>query len=135
MSTDLKEFMSAKGRPGSLWYVACPYSHCDPKVVQQRVADLKTCVARITELYGAVPFSPIMYTLSLQEAGVKPTTGGWYQFDLAFLRKADRLIVLEFEGWETSVGVALEIAFAQAQNLPIVYLTKEQLMSAEDIPF
>ena len=136
MSEELKKFTESKRGPGSLWYIASPYSHPDPKVVEARVQELKECVTSMIENYSsAVPFSPVLYTLSLQESGlVGSPPEGWYAFDLAFLRKADRLIVLELEGWESSIGVALEIAFAQSRGLQIDYYTKAQLL-AEDIPF
>ena len=136
MSEELKKFTESKRVPGSLWYIASPYSHPDPKVVEARVRELKECVTSMIKNYSsAVPFSPVLYTLSLQESGlVGSPPEGWYAFDLAFLRKADRLIVLELEGWESSIGVALEIAFAQSRGLQIDYYTKAQLL-AEEIPF
>ena len=135
MLEELKKFTESKREPGSLWYIASPYSHPDPKVVEARVRELKECVASMIENYSAaVPFSPVLYTLSLQESGLESPPEGWYAFDLAFLRKADRLIVLELEGWESSIGVALEIAFAQSRGLQIDYYTRAQLL-AEDIPF
>lgn len=136
MSEELRKFTEARREPGSLWYIASPYSHPDPEVVEARVRELKECVAHMIENFSfAVPFSPVLYTHSLQESGVVGAPpAGWYAFDLAFLRKADRLIVLELEGWETSVGVAIEIAFAQSRGTQIDYYTKAQLL-ADDIPF
>ena len=136
MSEELKKFMESKREPGSLWYIASPYSHPHPEVVKARIRELKECVAYVIENFRfAVPFSPVLYTHSLQESGVVGSPPeGWYAFDLAFLRKADRLIVLELEGWESSIGVALEIAFAQSRGMQIDYYTKAQLM-AEDVPF
>lgn len=136
MSEELRKFTEFKREPGSLWYIASPYSHPDPKVVEARIRELKECVAYVIEnFHFAVPFSPVLYTHSIQESGIVVSPPeGWYAFDFAFLRKADRLIVLELEGWETSVGVALEIAFAQSRGMQIDYYTKAQLM-AEDVPF
>lgn len=136
MSEELKQFMEYKGSIGSLWYIATPYTHPDPKVVEKRVKDTEDCVVHIIKsFHDVVPFSPILYSLSLQRSGIEnPSREGWYAFGLAFLRKADRVVVMEFDGWESSIGVALEIAFAKAKGLPISYYTKERLLT-DDIPF
>ena len=68
-----------------------------------------------------------------QARGVKPKKG-WYLRDFDSLNKADRLVVLMLDGWENSIGVALEIAFALGKGLDISYFTLEQLIS-DEVPF
>ena len=110
-----------------LHYVASPYTHSDPEVVADRVEKVRECVKIIMEEWDmAVPFSPVLYTAGLQEHGVEPEEG-WYQFCLPFLKKADRLIVLMLDGWEDSVGIGLEIAFAQAKDIPIIYYSLDNM--------
>lgn len=43
--------------------------------------------------------------------------------DYSFLKHAKGLIVAMLDGWKESQGVALEIAFARANNLPIYFLS------------
>ena len=126
-----------QGRVNSLWYIASPYSHDDPAVVAQRLVDVEKAVVHIANKYPYVaPFSPVLYTAELQNRGLgSGPPRGWYAFDFAFLRNADRLWVLKLEGWESSIGIALEIAFAEAKGLPIYYNTLDELLSGEDIPF
>lgn len=135
MSTELTKFVTNEASLGSFYYIASPYTHPDPKVQQQRVADVAKAVKHIAlEWNGIVPFSPILYTSTLVADGLENVPGGWYHFDLSFLRKADCLMVLQLEGWESSIGIAIEIAFAEARGMRIVRYTLEELLS-DDPPF
>lgn len=51
----------------------------------------------------------------------------WEGDDLLFISKSDEVWVLLSEGWDTSVGVAAEIAFAKKMNIPIKYVDKDTL--------
>ena len=137
MNQELKTFLTNEAGVNSLWYIASPYSSDDPSIVAQRVADVEKVVVQITTKYPDVsPFSPVLYTANLQEKGLASgPPRGWYAFDFAFLRNADRLLVLKLDGWESSIGIALEVAFAEARGLPIYYYTLEELLSDEDVPF
>ena len=129
---ELKKFMEHNSEVGSLWYVASPYTHDDPEVVKHRVEECEKCVKAIIENYSnVVPFSPILYSQPLLQMGVESPGEGWYMFDLPFLRKADRLIVLKLDGWKSSIGVALEIAFARARHIPVLYYSLNELLSDE----
>ena len=56
-------------------------------------------------------YVPIANTTEQQKRGVQPKKG-WYLYDFDRLKTADRLVVLMLDGWEDSIGVALEIAYA-----------------------
>ena len=136
MSKDLKQFMENKPVQcaTSLWYIASPYSHPDPLTMSQRVVDVAACVDAIVKNYDNVkPQSPILETVGMNDRGVIPKEG-WYKYDFGLLNKADRLIVLMLDGWESSIGVGLEIAFALGRGMPISYYTLEDIMS-DEIPF
>lgn len=128
-------------RKASLWYLSCPYSHPDPVVMKHRIQQLRMCVVHIVkEFKGVIPFSPVLYTIDIQKSGIESPPEGWYAFDLAFLYrfnvlKGDRLAVLQFEGWESSVGVALEVATAEALGIKVLYYTVDELLSGEWLPF
>ena len=136
MQKDLKQFMAnqTKVLNSEFWYIASPYSHEDPMVVERRVAAAKRAEDFIAEKYDIVTaYSPITRTTEQQKRGIKPK-GGWYLYDFGILAKADRLVVLMLNGWEDSIGVALEIAFALGKGLGISYYTLEELISGE-VPF
>ena len=48
--------------------------------------------------------------------------------------KGDRLLVLEMDGWESSVGVGLEVATAEALRIPVSYHSVPELLS-DEMPF
>jgi len=135
MTKDIQQFISKRPRNESsdVWYIASPYSHPDPEVVKKRVKGVTQAVKAIIENNRAVvPFSPILYADRIQQ-DVTPEMG-WYAFDLPFLARADRLIVLQLQGWETSMGITMEIAFALGKGIPISYFTLPELKSS-GIPF
>ena len=51
------------------------------------------------------------------------------------LDESDILIVLMLDGWQDSIGVALEIAFALGKRMPIFYCTLQNVLSQENVPF
>ena len=136
MSKDLKQFMSNKPTQitNAFWYIASPYSQKDPLIVTQRVVDVRQCFDAIVKNYHNVtPFSPILHTVGMHDRDVIPPEG-WYQYDFGYLNKADKLIVLMLDGWEASIGVALETAFALGKGMPIGYYSLVDVMS-DEIPF
>ena len=137
VSEDIRKFIDiSQQRDGEVWYIASPYSHQDPEIEKQRVEDVTKAVLHISNRYPNVfPFSPVLYTVNLQRAGLEFPPAGWYQFDLWMLNNCQRLWVLELEGWQASMGIALEIAYAQAKHIPIYTNTLAELLKGEDIPF
>ena len=136
MSKDLRHFM--ENTPCALptsWYIASPFSHEDPEIKIQREADAKRAEAFINDTYSGVrAYSPIAETADQERRGVVPQEG-WYLYDFSELDKSDILVVLMLDGWENSIGVALEIAFALGKRIPIYYCTLQNVLSQENIPF
>ena len=136
MSKDLKQFMAnqPKALSSESWYIASPYSHENDAVVEERVAAAKRVEAFMAENYSRTTvYVPIANTTEQQKRGVKPKRG-WYLYDFDRLKTADRLVVLMLDGWEDSIGVALEIAYALGKGLDISYYTLEELIS-DEVPF
>ena len=105
-----------------LIYIASPYSHDDPKIVEEnfwRVTDY--CAEAVAN--GESALSPITYGHTLLEFKDMPNDWEfWTNFCLSILVKCDRLRVLKMEGWDKSEGVAGEISFARDHNIPIEYI-------------
>ena len=136
MSIDLKQFMTnqPKALSRESWYIASPYSHEKRVIVEERVMAAKRVEVFMAENYSHITAHvPIANTTEQQKRGVKPKKG-WYLYDFDRLKTADRLIVLMLDGWEDSIGVALEIAYALGKGLGISYYTLEELMS-DEVPF
>lgn len=106
----------------SVAYLACPYSHPDPKVRQER-AETVTRVAGQLIRQGIFVYSPLTHNLPFVEMLSLPTGWmNWAAFDHEMVSRCDRLFVLKLPGWEESKGVAAEVAHAQSLGLPIEWL-------------
>lgn len=105
-----------------LIYFAQPYSHIDPKVMEERF-QLGAKKAAELMVQGNIIFSPISMCHPMAVYGKLP--GGWdfwEKFDRTFLSCCHKLIVYRLPGWETSKGVTAEIKIAQEMNIPIEYI-------------
>jgi hypothetical protein len=106
-------------------YVASPYTHDDPLVVDQRFMAVRDYVT--TQLRaGALYFSPIVYTHELAKAASLPGDAAfWFEFNFRMLKVCDKVIILKLQGWEKSIGVASEIAYAKTHGKPLEYVKSE----------
>ena len=101
----------------TLIYLASPYAH-DSAIVREARLDAVRYVCGKLVNEGKIVLSPMVYTGELALRGYHPPQG-WYAWDLQFLARADELLVLQLPGWEESKGVLVEIAAAQARNIPV----------------
>jgi hypothetical protein len=107
-------------------YLACPYTHKNKKVQEQRamIATLISAELSTSKTPKAV-ISPL--TLSHAQAlmlkSIKTDWAQWANIDLSFIRASDELYVIHLPGWERSVGVQAEIAVAKALNKQISRVT------------
>ena len=100
-------------------YLACPFSAPDPEVRKARVATIaKITAGLIAE--GHIVFSPVAYTAEIQKHADPPA--GWYNFTLRQLAACTHLLVVKLDGWQKSLGIKLEIAFAKGAGMPIEYM-------------
>ena len=124
---DVEEFLALdylKDIDPTLIYLASPFAHPSAAVREARLEAVRhVCGKMIDE--GRIVLSPLVYAGELAQRGFHAPQG-WYAWDLQFLARADELLVLQLPGWEESKGVLVEIAAAQAKNLPI------RLMPLED---
>ena len=103
-------------------FVSSPYSHKDKQVQEQRYKAICEYIAKQVAL-GITCFSPIVYGHTLLQYHEMPSDWTfWKNFCETFLSKASELWVIQSEGWDTSEGVAAEIAFAKLYNIPIKYI-------------
>ncbi len=100
-------------------YLACPFRHPDPFVQKKRCAATHYVAAQLS-LQGKHVFSPLTHNEILIELTQDVIPGEqWMQFDLAILAICKQLYVLKMDGWQSSKGVAREIAFAKENGISI----------------
>jgi len=112
-----------------LTYLAAPYSHPLPEVRQDRAHRISRAHARLVR-DGHLVYSPICHTHSIathREYRIPYDWEHWRDSCLAFLSICGRVLVLQLDGWERSVGVAAEIVIATEQGLSIDYKTEQEL--------
>jgi hypothetical protein len=110
-------------------YLASPYTHADPAVMEWRYRAAVAAAAYLMQ-QGAVVFSPIAHSHAIgavlgKQAGgnLDPNTHAfWMRQDLPMLRRADRLVVLTAPGFAESRGVSDEVEFALANDIPIDFM-------------
>ena len=116
---DLKALVNARRQPVTRpTYIANPYSHPIPEIMQARLA----CVAAVLHRYtgeGKPAFAPVYYTQQMQENGAYPPQG-WYHYDLSFLAVCESMTLLCIPGFQESSGVQLEIAAANMAGIPVI---------------
>lgn len=106
----------------SLIYLAAPYSHPDPAVMDRRFHEINAVAAQLMQS-GEFIFSPISHTHPIAMAGGLPTGWDfWEKYDRAILSACCEVRVLMLDGWRESRGVTAEIAIAIKLGLPVTYI-------------
>lgn len=116
-----------------LIYLASPYTHPDPAVVRQRVAQVQIATANAI-FQGNLVFSPIVHSDPIKDLvhfdphNTSGEMSEWMEYDKAFIENCDELWVLMLDGWQESKGVITEIAHAIANGIPRRYVTYPTLI-------
>jgi hypothetical protein len=107
-----------------LVYLASPYTHPDPAVMQRRFEEICAVAARFIKR-GEHIFSPIAHTHPIALAGELPANFWyWEQYAKEMLSVCGELWVYEMDGWRESKGIALEIKIAEELGLRITYCSQ-----------
>ena len=105
-----------------LIYIASPYSHPDPQVRIQRFEDVCYYVGELM-CGGKHVFSPIAHCHPIQVVHDLPCDWEyWKETCIAYLSCCYKIIVLQLDGWDSSVGIAAEIEIAKESGLEIEYV-------------
>jgi len=103
-------------------YLATPYSDPDPLVREVRYKAACHITLRLMR-QGFIVFSPILHNHFLEkEHGLPSGWDFWQKYDLAMLKRCNRLIVGCIQGWKESIGVAKEVEEARSRRIPILYV-------------
>lgn len=110
-----------------LIYLASPYSHEDYKVRKARwIAVCKITAKFIAQ--GHAVFSPIAHShpvAEFSEGLVTTPFHFWEDYDRLVISRCDAVWVATLSGWDTSVGVAAEIAYARKIGKPVSFVAPE----------
>lgn len=105
-----------------LHYLASPYNHPDPNVMEARRASVCRKAGELIAS-GVAVLSPIAHNVAvIREVGGETGWDRWQAQDIAMLTACDKVIVLCLPGWDESKGVAAEIEAAAQMGKPIEYI-------------
>jgi len=105
----------------SYTYIGNPYSGT-PEQIKERFAIVEHFTAQAMK-QGHVVFSPIVHCHEIAAKHGLPTDFKfWDTYCLGMLDKADKMIVLEMDGWKESKGLQAEIVFALENEIEIEYI-------------
>lgn len=110
-------------------YLASPYTHDDPDMMQTRY-ELALYATSIIAQAGYIIYSPIVYThIMATRYNLQPTDSAWWvEFDRSFIENwATTLAVLKLPGWHKSSGIHKEKTMAKNKNLQQLDLTMESI--------
>ena len=106
-----------------LIYLASPYAAPlagDIEKVKEARVEATRLVASAMVAQGLLVFAPTVYSHDIFAIGVPPQ--GWYAWDLEILTRCDHLFILQLPGWRESEGITIEIAVAQAAEMPVTMI-------------
>jgi len=105
-------------------YLASPYSHKDPRVVEDRYGEAILATAALMKRFTSLNvFSPIVHSHPLAKiGGLRGDWEFWKALDEDFIDHCDEVWVLEIPGWRESTGVQAEIKIAEATGKPVKYV-------------
>ena len=104
-------------------YLASPYSHHDKLQMERRYLGVVSALRYLIAREKQAIYSPIAHWHPVAVLIDLPRDAEfWAEGNKEMMRLADKVIVLRLEGWDTSVGVKAEIAYANELEIPVVYL-------------
>jgi hypothetical protein len=102
-------------------YLAAPYTHPDPKVVEERMATFCQVDASLCR-QGLITVSPLSKHWMKDHVDIPLTWDFWKNYSEKLLEKCDALYVIMMPGWKESEGVLGEIDLAKKMSKEIKYL-------------
>lgn len=118
-----------KDRPHGevLVYLATPYTHADPRVMERRFLGVNKAAAILMKM-GFLVYSPISHTHPIALAGDLPKEWSfWGKFDTVMMSHCNCMIVLMQEGWRESKGIKEEIKIAQKLKIPFEFIKPNEI--------
>lgn len=101
-------------------YVASPYSHPDPLVMEERYQQAQQWVGENAPKFAELLYSPIVYWHPIAVLHNLPRDAFyWQQVNEDTMRAASSMILLELPDYQSSVGVNLELVLAEELGLQV----------------
>lgn len=105
-------------------YLASPYSSKDPAIQKYRGFLIDQILAELYMQTGYAIFPPILVSRKIKElAGdnIGTSFSAWKDVDLCVIKHCDEVWVAMMDGWQESIGVTAEIAYAIKHRITVRY--------------
>ena len=113
-----------------LVYLANPYTHKDPDIMQERYEKACEFTAALKR-NGWYVFSPIAHSHGPAQYGLPKDYEYWSGYCELMLPKCDIMMVLKLDGWQESVGVQAEIDLWHKTGKPILLLDFNEMVAIQ----
>ena len=121
MNTDLEPNQEEAVNLPFDMYIACPYSHEDAQVRQDRFG-MATSYAVHCMNDGMSPFSPLTHCHPMTSFGLPGSWAFWEKVDSRIIPYCKTLHILCAEGYHESTGVKAEYAIAKSFGVPVTFV-------------
>ena len=112
-------------------YLAVPYSHKDESIQEERFEKVNEVSAYLLR-NGFTVLSPISMMHPVAKYGLPTDWKFWAKIDTDFMLACEKVLVLRLEGWETSVGVTVEIKLAESLGIEVGYMDYDDIRRIEN---
>lgn len=102
-------------------YLSSPYSHPDAVVRERRYCEA-LCAAHWLMDRKRWVFSPIVHCHPMALMGLPGDIDYWREYDRTMVERSSLLMVLMTEGWAASVGIGVEMTFADEFHVGVEFM-------------
>lgn len=103
-----------------LIYIAAPYHHKDPAVIQARMEKVYKVLSEYVKK-GELALTPLFMHEVATRFALPGDFSFWDKFCFKLLERCDKMVVLKLEGWEESRGVEAEIEYCKERGIPVEF--------------
>lgn len=110
-----------------LAYIASPYSHKDSKIREARYQQICEVTKRLALKGEYAVYSPIAHWHPIAIAVGLPTDAMfWKSQNEGIIGASSCVIVVKMDGWRESIGVEMEIRFANRNHIKVIYISPNE---------
>ena len=103
-------------------YLATPYTHPLPEVMESRFHAACRIAGKLMA-EGDIVFCPIAHTHPIAVRCDLPRDWAyWQRYDREMIAHASKVLVVKMDGWDTSRGIAGEVAIARELGIPVEFM-------------
>lgn len=124
MSDDLVKRLRASHEMTRLAYIAAPYSSPSPELMQARANQAMAFMAWLWREGICYPVSPVaMWHEPAKMCQLPTDAASWTACNRAYFTACDVMYLLKLDGWDVSVGVEMELKWAQDRRMTVIGAT------------